>query len=177
MLEVKSSSGKHESDIPAFDMANTLSDFFTYRQEITHTLKLMDNTPLSPEYLGENAILPTLLAALAEPSLQSVPKQTVELVFALEKKFVLFGTLSTHYSFDYKPVREQYNCPDVYSSLAAILLRYFFECNDFNALNSAIRLVDTVCRQVKENISISQISQLINVLAEEKRAIMELSNA
>lgn len=176
MLEVKSSVGKHESDIPLLKVDDTLADFFAQRQVVINKLKTMDDAQKQAMYENENAVLPVLLAAMDVICLQDIPEQSVELIFALEKKFVLFGKLSTHYSPTYKPLNDQIHCPDVYICLAAMLLRYFFDAHDINALNSAIRVLDKVCLQIEKHTPIENIARLINVLNEEKRALRELSH-
>lgn len=168
------STNKHESDIPQIETGDVLVSFLRKRQQSLIVPEVIDQ-PIDNTLVDDpKAVISKLL--LIERSLNSgnIDDLNLDYLFKLEKKFVLYGVIHTHYSEQMKPISDINNLPDIYCKLALLLLKLSNLNNDLNALNSAIRLVDKCCELIKQGHNMLNRSDLAICLEMEHVILMRL---
>lgn len=164
-LHVKNTLDKHESDIPVVDFDNSIALFLVHRKEWLTELQqrelIKPNNKLTLHPL-ELSIF-NIYQLLDERELN---QGEVDLIYTLEKRFVLTGDIYPRNSGTIA-----FNHCDRYFYLSAILLHTFTQIQDFNALNSAIRMIDKAHVLFKAGVKIQNIPDAIRILKIENNVV------
>lgn len=136
MQFVKSSKNKHESDIPEADIDNVTMAFSASRKKGIALLHSKTNVA------GSNALAPIYELYLSVTT-GTWSQQLERTMFRLEKQFVIRGDMSFEQS-----ALDASNKLFLFSITSHYLLKNFQLKQDFNGLNSAIRINDAIIKHL-----------------------------
>ena len=160
---VKGSKGKHESDIPSADEHSVTDAFIASR---TLAMEKITTLPQASEFYLE-AELRSFLQELTPQ--QNKPNNDVLVkVYQLEKQFVIRGELKLA---NVALNQDEYLL--LLTHLAYFLLQQFQFKGDYNALNSGIRMTDSVINKLTQSSVLYDKAQLIELVNLEARLLQE----
>lgn len=162
-LHIKQTQNKHESEIPSLDVKRTINLFCTTRE--LFLTKIMKTQQIKEKFIINefDQEIKRLYEATSERCLL---QSEVDYVFTLEKRFVITGNLYLK-SLDEKVDK----VIDGYFYLAGILLNLYTNEHDFNALNSAVRVLDKASLLFNDDAVLSDVPTAICVLGKEKEVL------
>lgn len=167
-LHIQSSKGKHESEIPQFELS---AIFELFQERRAEAFSLLESKPIHEDsYNNEGISTPTnpdIAFVLALDISRKLTDAEKGKIFQLEKRFVITGSLER----SYENMGVKGELPDTYFSFACILLHLFEKYHDFNALNSAIRATDKACQLMIEAKHVVDRASALKTLNLEKKAI------
>jgi hypothetical protein len=172
---VKSSLGKHESDIPTIELGDILPNFIARHRQMLDDAVPLDTHVQLDTVKDANSVHCRLKHIKHEMSHLGLTTTSLKYLFSLEKKFVLHGKLYCHYSEDFKLGSGSTTQPDIYIYLAYLLFNVCEVKDDLNALNSAIRLLDESGELIRQGYTLSDVELLEKSLSLEESLLKGLS--
>jgi hypothetical protein len=148
-IAVNGSINKQELDIPHLEPDTYLSSFFKKRdffydknwnEEELESL----TTKLSNDNIPNNSGYIETISSLKLCLINRYPQKDL-LIKKLQKKIAVFGRIVDKYSLEFKKQSEIDNNCDIYSLAAIVFFIQYRDKEDYNSLNSAIKLCDIAC--------------------------------
>lgn len=174
--DVGHSFGRPEYVIPSLDLEGFFARFFAERDECLERLASDRNEteadlPPDPEPgIADTAGWIRSISAHPEKAFESPWIAGTE---ALQKKFAVFGTLHARYAAGFRKDSETECPPSAFCLLAALFLRRFTTDSDWNALNSAIKMLDKAIRSWKAGSDDPFLADCLGSALRTERSILE----
>jgi hypothetical protein len=171
---VKSSIGKHESDIPKIECGDALPNFMLRHKRLLLLTKPVSDRAFEKAKQGTDSVISRLSYIEKDMKNGELSYADRDYIFRLEKKFVLYGELFTHYDHNFTATSEITNYPALYIHFASLLLTLYLIKADLNSLNTAIRLIDHSVLLIEKGHDGCELSQLKSCLTLEESAFGKL---